>query len=267
MDQDRVEHSAVYRVQQFATLAGVTVRTLHHYDRLGLLRPARNGSGYRVYNARHLERLEQIVALRFVGVPLGEIADLLGREQRSLPEVLQAQLSLLQHQRRQCDRAIAAIEQAAEALREERPVHSLLPIIVKELRMQDAKEAMNRYYSPEAQAAIEERRQQWNQHDNPAIQQKISDEWQALFRDVRAAASHVDPASAEAQALVARWDELVGRFTGGNPEVAAGLKKAWADRENWPAQQKQQSAAFMDPEVWGFMQRARQARPGGKGGC
>jgi len=59
---------ANYRVQEFARLAGVTVRALHHYDRLGLLRARRTASGYRVYGDRDLERLEQIVALQFLGV-------------------------------------------------------------------------------------------------------------------------------------------------------------------------------------------------------
>ena len=52
----------LYHVREFAQLAGVTVRALHHYDRLGLLRPSRTETGYRLYYLRDLERLEQIVA-------------------------------------------------------------------------------------------------------------------------------------------------------------------------------------------------------------
>ena len=52
-------------------LAGVTVRTLHHYDRLGLLRPAgRTAAGHRLYADRDLARLQQIVTLKFIGLPL-----------------------------------------------------------------------------------------------------------------------------------------------------------------------------------------------------
>ena len=50
-----------YRIHEFAELAGVTVKALHHYDRLGLLKPRRTDSGYRLYDERDLERLEQIV--------------------------------------------------------------------------------------------------------------------------------------------------------------------------------------------------------------
>jgi hypothetical protein len=60
-----------YQAQQFATRAGVTVRTLHHYDRLGLLKPsAYTGSGYRLYRESDLARLQQIVTLKFIGFSL-----------------------------------------------------------------------------------------------------------------------------------------------------------------------------------------------------
>jgi DNA-binding transcriptional MerR regulator len=62
-----------YRTAAFARLAGVTPRALHHYDRLGLLKPQRSAAGYRTYTARDLERLEQIIALKFIGLPLKKI--------------------------------------------------------------------------------------------------------------------------------------------------------------------------------------------------
>jgi DNA-binding transcriptional MerR regulator len=66
-----------YRIGDFAKLAGVTVRALHHYDRIGLLKPQRGNSGFRLYRLEDLERLEQISALKFLGIPLQEIKLLL----------------------------------------------------------------------------------------------------------------------------------------------------------------------------------------------
>ena len=244
-----------YRTQAFAQLAGVTVRTLHHYDRIGLLRPARTASGYRVYAARHLEQLEQIVALRFLGLPLKEIAEVIGREHRSLPAVLGAQRRMLQSRRHQLDRAIAAIERAESAVHAGQPATTLLTRIIEEIAMQENAEFMNRYYNEPAQAALEERRRQWN----PADQEKVTEEWRVLFRDVKASL-HEDPGSVHAQSLVDRWNELVGRFTGGDPDVTSGMNNAWADRANWPVDMKEETAQFVDPEVWDFMARARAAR-------
>jgi DNA-binding transcriptional MerR regulator len=70
----------MYRVSDFAEKAGVTVRTLHHYDRLGLLKPSgRTEAGYRLYGERDFARLQQIVTLKFIGLPLRQIKDLLDR--------------------------------------------------------------------------------------------------------------------------------------------------------------------------------------------
>jgi DNA-binding transcriptional MerR regulator len=65
-------------MQEFAKLSGVTVRALHHYDRLGLLRPKqRSSAGYRLYSDGDFARLEQIVVLKFLGMPLKQIKSLL----------------------------------------------------------------------------------------------------------------------------------------------------------------------------------------------
>ena len=76
---------STYRVQQFSELAGVTVRALHHYDRLALLKPRRTDAGYRVYSPSDLDRLERIVALKFLGLPLKQIKAVLDRDTRALP--------------------------------------------------------------------------------------------------------------------------------------------------------------------------------------
>ena len=68
-----------YRVHQFAELA-VTVKALRHYDRLGLVKPMRSAAGYRLYRASDLARLQQIVALKSVGLPLKDIRTLLDRD-------------------------------------------------------------------------------------------------------------------------------------------------------------------------------------------
>ena len=69
-----------YRVGEVATLTRVSVRTLHHYDRIGLLRPAlHSAGGYRLYEESDLLRLQQILTLRYLGFPLKQIGELLDR--------------------------------------------------------------------------------------------------------------------------------------------------------------------------------------------
>src|SRR5262245_64689343 len=85
-----------YQIHEFAELAGVTVKALRHYDRLGLLKPKRTAGGYRLYAIRDLERLEQIIALKFLGVPLKQIKIVLDRPARPLSETLRLQRRALE---------------------------------------------------------------------------------------------------------------------------------------------------------------------------
>uniref|UniRef100_Q025G4 Transcriptional regulator, MerR family n=1 Tax=Solibacter usitatus (strain Ellin6076) TaxID=234267 RepID=Q025G4_SOLUE len=238
-------------VREFGKLAGVTVRALHHYDRLGLLRPRRTEAGYRVYCARDLERLEQIVALKFLGIPLKQIKTMLERASLELPEALRMQRTVLEEKRKLLDRAILAIRAAERSIAPGRPaVSALLTKIIEVIEMQNDNSWSEKYYSPEARARIDERKKEWT----PELQAKVSKQWTELFADVEAALDE-DPAGEKAQALAARWKALVAGFTGGDPEIGKGLNKLYADRSNWPAAAKEQMAPAGNPKVWEFMGR------------
>jgi DNA-binding transcriptional MerR regulator len=96
-----------YRIREFAALAGATVRALRHYDRLGLLKPRRTYTGYRVYSAEDLGALEQIVALKFIGLPLKKVKGLVRRSPSELAQALHAQRTVIEEKRNLLDRAIA----------------------------------------------------------------------------------------------------------------------------------------------------------------
>lgn len=247
-----LEETKMLQAQQFAVLAGVTVRTLHHYDRLGLLRPRRTESGYRVYRESDLERLEQIVALKFVGLPLKRIKTLLDRDNLELAEALPRQRLVLEAKRKLIDRAIQAIEDAERSLATgQRPDAAILKKIIEVIEMQDNANWSEKYYSEEARANIDARKKEWN----PELQEQVSKQWTELFREVEAALSE-DPGSAKAQALAARWKTLVEGFTGGDPEVTKGLNALWQDKANWPVSARQQMKPYGNPKVWEFIQKA-----------
>ncbi|MFI5485678.1 MerR family transcriptional regulator [Micromonospora echinaurantiaca] len=105
-----------YTVGQVARLAGVTVRTLHHYDEIGLLSPSgRSGTGYRRYDDADLERLQHIRYYRELGFPLEEIAAILG-DPASDPTVhLRRQHELLTVRIKRLQEMVTAIEFAMEA--------------------------------------------------------------------------------------------------------------------------------------------------------
>ncbi|HWF46845.1 MAG TPA: MerR family transcriptional regulator, partial [Bryobacteraceae bacterium] len=161
-------------MQEFAELAGVTVRALHHYDRLGLLRPRRTNAGYRRYSLGDLERLEQIVALKFLGFPLKHIGELLHQDRRGISDILQSQRQALEEKRRRLDRAIAAIREAEAAMQlSQYPDTAALKKIIEVIEMQNDTDSLLKYYSDTAQAKLAERRQQWT----PELQEQATKAW------------------------------------------------------------------------------------------
>ncbi|HZU32468.1 MAG TPA: MerR family transcriptional regulator, partial [Candidatus Angelobacter sp.] len=218
----------VYRVSEFAEKAGVTVRTLHHYDRLGLLKPSgRTEAGYRLYNERDFARLQQIVTLKFIGLPLRQIKDLLDRGDLDLRSTLRFQRRLLLDKRLQVEAAIRAIEEAEKSLQSgAAPDLAALKKIIEAMERQNSMEWAKKYYSEEAQARIAENARTWT----PEMQAKVEQDWKRLISDAEAAiADKTDPASEKARALAQRWAELVRGFTGSDAGIQQGLNKLYAD--------------------------------------
>ena len=99
-----------------AELAGVTVRTLHHYDEIGLVCPsARTGAGYRAYSAGDVERLRQVLAYRRLGFGLREIADLVDDPSADAAAHLHRLRGLLLEQRDRADAMVTAIDRELAA--------------------------------------------------------------------------------------------------------------------------------------------------------
>ena len=242
----------VYQAHEFAKRAGVTVRALHHYDRLGLLKPAsRSEAGYRLYADRDLVRLQQIVTLKFLGFSLAQIKDILDRKNFDLVQELRAQRRVIAEKRRQLDTAIAAIERAELAVSSNGvPDWEAFRKIIEVIEMQSDMEWTKKYYSEEAKADLARR----NQAD-PELARRGERDWAELIKDVEAALSE-DPGSPKAQALADRWQKLIQSFTGGNPKVAEGLKKLYSDQESWPSSFKK---PYSD-EVGAFICKAIAAR-------
>jgi DNA-binding transcriptional MerR regulator len=219
-----------YKAREFAERARVTVRTLHYYDRLKLLSPSgRTEAGYRLYSDRDLVRLEQILALKFIGFPLAEIRNLLKRDAKDLPRALRRQRGLMLEKRRLLDLAVEAIRRAETAAASgELADWEAIQKIIEVIHMQDAPEWAKKYYSEQALESLAKR-----QVSAETIEQAQRD-WAVLIQEVEAALDQ-DPAGPAAQGLAARWQKLIDAFTGGDPGVRQGLNKLYADQSNWPA--------------------------------
>ncbi|HLJ78887.1 MAG TPA: MerR family transcriptional regulator [Acidobacteriaceae bacterium] len=259
-----VRPMSTFRIQEFAKLGGVTVRALHHYDRLKLLSPAhRSERGYRLYCHDDLGRLERILVLRYLGLSLHEIAALLktpdGGGAERLPVTLARQRAALAARRAGLDRVLRTIEHAQHRAQDPaEPEWFLYQTILKEIHMQESTDWRAKYYSPEAYQALREQRAAMT------VEQKADagERWRALLGDVQSAIDRgISPDSAEGRALVARWIRLGDEFTLGNPEILEGYRRLNDDESHWPDDETaaQLRAIKPKPEHTAFFNKAVQA--------
>ena len=111
------------RVGEVARLAHVSVRTLHHYDRIGLLRPSgRTEAGYRLYTAEDLERLQTVLLYKELGFGLGAIRDLLAEPGFDRREALRAQRAQLARRSGRIAAMLALVDRTLRAMEEGTPM-------------------------------------------------------------------------------------------------------------------------------------------------
>jgi DNA-binding transcriptional MerR regulator len=225
-------NGALFRAKEFATKAGVTVRTLHVYDRVGLLKPAaRTDAGYRLYGESELERLEQIVALRFVGFGLDQIKLLFQGPERSLIDALRMQREIIAQQKRKLESAIGAIDEATRSLASDAGADrwKTLRQVIEVFIMHNDWSWTQHYYTEADRAKLAEHMKD----TSPETVEQGQRDWAALIAEVEAA-KYEDPAGEHAQALVKRWRELIVQFTRGDAGIQKGLNRLWSDPTHWP---------------------------------
>lgn len=192
------------KVGELARQTGLTVRTLHHYDAIGLLAPsARSEAGYRLYDAADIARLHAIQALRLLGLPLAEIGAVLDAEGGSMPAIIARQIESLDQQIAQ---ATALRERLG--LLEQRLAEGAQPDMKDWLATLEQMTTYGRYFSP---AEIRSLMANWKQ---------VADRWPPLVAEVAALMARGVPAdSLEVQPLAARWMTLMGQWMDGNYDL------------------------------------------------
>jgi MerR family transcriptional regulator, thiopeptide resistance regulator len=237
-----------YRVREFAELGGVTVKALRHYERLGLLAPARTSAAHRLYSTRDLDRLRRILALKSVGVSLRQIPSLLDADPETLLTRLAASREVIAQERarlRRADRAIAVVE---ESLRHTPADSSGLSRLADVIDMEREAAQMKRYFSDDVWEPAKRFYESWP-----------TEQWIGLSRDFTAAIAE-GPGSARAQDLLRRWNALaqsVWRELPSDPGLSRklhdGFARAWRDRENWSDTLKRRFADYRMNEIATFI--------------
>ena len=110
----------MYHIKEAAQLSGVSVKTLHHYDKIELLVPLKSDNGYRTYSQDDLERLQVILYYKYLGFSLEKIAELLKEERTDLLSHLTRQLDYLTREREHLDTLISTLQKTIKEQKGER---------------------------------------------------------------------------------------------------------------------------------------------------
>jgi DNA-binding transcriptional MerR regulator len=235
------------RIGELARRTGLTVRALRFYDEVGLLRPAeRTRAGHRLYGKPELLRLQQILALRELGLSLEEIAATLRGPQSAPRRVIELQLGRLREKLALLNRLCRRLEALAARIdRAEEVSADDLIATIEEMTM------FEKYYS---QAQLAELKQRAESVGEERIKQ-VEGEWKELIAKVGAEMQRGTPASdPRVFELAAKWMALVKEFTGGNPEIAKSLGRMMKEE---PAARDR---AGVDPAMFAYVQAAFASR-------
>ena len=217
-----------YTVNQLARLAGISVRTLHHYDEIGLLKPAFTGENrYRYYGEEELLRLQQILIHRELDMPLAQIGAMLDTPEFDKVATLQKQRERLEEQAKRYARMIKTIDRTIARLKGDRA-------------MKDA-DLYSGIVSPEKQAEYE----QWLidrcgtdmemqiERSRKAMSEMSKDEVAAMMKELEAVEQGlaeglrqgVPPQATSLDPMIERHRAWIGRSWGRDcpPDVYAGL--------------------------------------------
>jgi len=200
-----------WKIGELARATGLTVRTLHHYDVIGLLVPSeRTQAGYRLYGEHDVRRLYEIRALRDLGIPLGEIPDALDGDVR---DTIGRHLERVEHELEQSRRLRSLLQRILDA-DTEASSHDYMEAI-------EAMTMFEKYYTPEQLDRIEERRRQFSDEEHDQFHK----DWEELIAAARAEKEKgTDPSDPRMQQIATRWRELIDMFTGGDEAILGGLK-------------------------------------------
>jgi DNA-binding transcriptional MerR regulator len=208
------------KVGELAALANLTVRTLHHYDSIGLLRPsARSDAGYRLYDRDDVARLHRIQALRAFGLSLADIALTLDSPAGSPLAIVDRQLEALETRMAEARRLRDQLQRVrAELVRGNAPdLSTWLTTLENTMDMTNVYE---RYFTKEELDRL------------PMVRDDAAKaQWQGMVEQARGLIdSQVPPDADAAKAFATRWLQTFERDTGGDPALQAKMN-AMAERE------------------------------------
>lgn len=212
----------MYTVKQLSDLAGVSVRTLHYYDQIGLLKPSQVGANsYRYYDDAALLRLQQILFYREIGLELTHIRDILDSPGFDLVSALKTHRSVLQKKIDRLESLIGTVDSTINHLvKGENMGKRQLFEAFSDEKQKEYERLARLQYDP---VIVNESVKRWKSYTE-ADRKKIGEEGNQVYSDLLTALeAGTSPQSAEVQAILQRWHNHLRYFYEPTLEILRGL--------------------------------------------
>lgn len=213
------------KVKEVADLVGISVRTLHHYDEIGLLTPEETTeAGYRIYSEKDLENLQQILFFKELGFPLKKIKEIMESPSFDRLEALEMQHHMLLEKKSQLEKMIHTVEKTIQ--------HSK-----GELKMSNKEkfEGFDFSHNPYEKEARERWGDQAVDEANEKAKNMTSfdqEKFNEIYRNL-ASLRHLSPDSKEAQEGIEEWYQFLNKFGNYSLEAFKGLGQMYVDDERF----------------------------------
>lgn len=238
----------MFTVKQLSNLAGVTPRTLHHYDEIGLLKPSRVGdNGYRYYGEESLLRLQQILFYRELDIPLEDIKKIMGRRDYDIEGALHSHKEALQKQVTRLNRLITTVDHTIDYLKGNKQMSNkqLFEAFSEEQQAEYEKEVAQKYDPATVKASTKK----WKEY-TAAEKKRIGEEGNEVYRTILAAMPK-GAASPQAQAGIERWRRHIEYFWIPEDDQLLGLADLYNEDSRFKA-----NFDKIDPRLAEFMREA-----------
>ena len=217
------------RVKEVAELAGISVRTLHHYDEIGLLVPdGVTEAGYRDYSERNLEMLQQILFFRELGFPLKRIKEIVTDPDFDRLKALELHRKMLLERRKRLDNMLAALDKTIRHMKGEIDMTAQERFEGFDFSRNPYEEEARKLWGDEAVDRANAALRGLSERETAALK----DEMDEICRKL-AALRHGAPDSEEAQAAIGEWYNLLQRFGSYSPEMFRNLGRMYTDDERF----------------------------------
>lgn len=233
-----------YRVGELAKMTGVTVRTLHHWEEVGLLSPTRRtAAGHRIYGSQALDRVQSIRSMKAVGMSLDQIRDTLHSSEANLGRILRAHRTRIQDQIHMLMGLDARLGKVLTILEREGEIRN-----EELLKIMEAMTAIERHFTREQLQILKSREEAMG----PEAIRAAQEEWPRLIAGLRRSMEEgLDPGNPKVREMAARWQELVHAFSGGNSAIEESLGTMYRDEPRVAEGQG------LSAEIFAYLEAAR----------